>query len=317
MRLSFLGTGSFGVPALHALLEAGHEVAAVFSQPDRPARRGLTVEATPICAAARAAGLRHIQTEDVNVGEHAAVLSGCDAAVVVAFGQKLGPELLSATRLGFINLHASLLPRHRGAAPYQWAILSGDAETGVTTFRINVRWDAGDILAQRATPIGELETADELHDRLARLGAPLVVETLRGLEDGSLRPWAQDASQATRAPKLSRADSVLDWSLPADRVVRRIHGLWSWPTATCVFVSRDGRRERVQLARARVADASAAPSASGPPGAFLADGSVQAGAGRVELLEVKPAGGKLMPFAAFAHGRHIAPPDRWAPIEAP
>lgn len=317
MRVAFLGTGSFGVPALDALLRAGYDVRVVFSQPDRPARRGLRLEPTPIRAAALAAGLSHVPTEDINRPEHAAALAGCDAAVVVAFGQKLGGALLSAAPLGFINLHASLLPRHRGAAPYQWAILAGDAETGVTSFRINARWDAGDLLAQVATPIGDQETADELHDRLAALAAPLIVHTLRGLADGSLTPRPQDATLATRAPKLSRYDSQLDWSLPAARIVRRIHGLWSWPSATCTFLSHRGRAERVQLARARVADESA-PAAGDPrPGAFLPDGTVQAGVGRVELLEVKPAGGRLMPFADFARGRHLAPPDRLDPIELP
>lgn len=314
MRMVFLGTGDFGVPALRALRGRGHDVAAVISQPDRPAGRGRGVRPTPIHALADELHLRHIQTEDVNALDLADVLDGAALGVVAAFGQKIGPRLLAALPRGCINIHGSLLPKYRGAAPYQRAILNGDEVTGVTVFQLDERWDAGAILGQRSTPIDDGETADELHDRLALLGAELIIAVVADVEADRVRPMPQEVSQATRAPKLSKADGTVDWAQPARSVVRRIHGLWSWPAAACMFVSRTGKQERVLLARAAVADEAAAPTDATPPGAVCADRAVQTGRGRVRLLEVRPASGKLMPFDAFANGRRIAPPDRFLPV---
>ncbi|TWT46162.1 Methionyl-tRNA formyltransferase [Phycisphaerae bacterium RAS1] len=309
MNLAFLATGDFAVPALRALLRAGHSVALSVSQPDRPAGRGRQTVPTAVHAAADQLGIPHAQVENINTPEFAAQLAATDLAVVAAFGQKLGPDILAAPRHGCVNIHGSLLPRYRGAAPYQWAIINGDAETGVTIFQINQKWDAGAIWARRATPIGETETADELHDRLALLGAELIVETVSQIERGTATPQPQNAAEATRAPKLSKSDGRIDWSQPARVVARRINGLWSWPAATATFALGSGRTEVVQLARAKVIDESSPPG-SAPPGSFLADRSTQSGSGRIVLLEVKPAGGKLMSFEAFANGRRIAPPDR-------
>jgi len=310
MRIVFIGTGEFGVPALDALVRAGHEIVAAISQPDRPAGRGRVVQPTPIRAAAARLGCQHIQTADINSLDMAAVLRGAEIGVVAAFGQKIGRGVLEAIPRGCVNIHGSLLPKYRGAAPYQWAILNGDETTGVTVFQLDERWDAGPIWAQRSTAIGATETADELHDRLAVLGAELIVATLADMVAGRMRPVAQDPTQATRAPKLTKADGYVDWSQPAARVARRINGLWSWPAAACLFVSRSGRQERVLLARAAVADDTAIPTEATPPGAFCDRDVVQTGRGRVRLLEIRPAGGKLMPFDAFAHGRRVGPGDR-------
>jgi len=315
MRIVFLGTGDFGCPALRALVAAGHEVVAAISQPDRPAGRGRTVRPTHIHALADELGIRHIQAEDVNALDIGDVLAGAEMGVVVAFGQKIGKTLLDALPRGCVNIHGSLLPKYRGAAPFQWAVINGDETTGVTVFQLDERWDAGPIWGRRELVIGETETAAELHDRLAELGAGLIADTLGAIERGEAQPETQDKSQATRAPKLSRADSKIDFSRPAFEVVRRINGLWSWPVATCVYSSPNRKRERLQLARAQVADADQSPSEEFSPGAFRSDGTVQAGRGCVRLLEVKPAGGKLMPFDAFARGRQVCPPDRLMPIE--
>lgn len=317
MRIAFLGTGDFGVPALRRLRDAGHELTVAVSQPDRPAGRGLSTRPTAVHAAADALGVRHIQTEDVNALPPAEVLAGAELAVVAAFGQKIGPALLAAPRHGMINIHGSLLPKYRGAAPFQWAILNGDEVTGVTVFQLNERWDAGAILGRRALTIGAQETATELHDRLAILGAALVADVVREIELGTLTPEPQDAATATRARKLSKRDSQVDWSRPAHRVVRWIHGLWSWPAAACVFAYESGKREVVQLVRAEVADPDAAPSAAHPPGAILPDLTIQADPGRVRLLEVKPAGGRAMRFVDFANGRALSPATRIAPLESP
>ena len=269
---------------------------------------------TPIHMAADTLKLRHIQTEDVNALELAAVFGPAEIGVVAAFGQKIGGAILAALPRGCINIHGSLLPKYRGAAPFQRAVINGEETTGVTVFQLNERWDAGAIWGQRSTPISDAETADELHDRLAELGAGLIVEVLAAIADGTARPIEQDPAQATRAPKLSKADGTVDWSQPARTIVRRIHGLWSWPAAACMFVSHRGKQERVLLIRAAVADAITTPAADSPPGSFCTDLTVQAAAGRVCLLEVQPAGGKRMPFTAFANGRRIAPPDRLLPV---
>jgi methionyl-tRNA formyltransferase len=325
MRLVFLGTGEFAVPALRALVGAGRHVGAAISQPDRPAGRGRDVRPTAVRAAADALGIPHLQTEDINALPPVELFGDAELGVVAAFGQKLGPALLAALPRGLVNLHGALLPKYRGAAPIQRAVMAGERTTGVTVFQLNERWDAGAIWAARETLIGETETADELHDRLALIGAELIVETLAQLERGAiLHPVVQDPAQATRAPKLNKAEGYVDWSQPARLVAARVNGLWSWPAAACTYVSRSGRRERVLLARACVADPEGQPptARAGDPcspalGAFTDDLSVQAGFGRVRLLEVRPAGGRLMPFEAFANGRQVAPPDRLAPPEAP
>lgn len=315
MKIAFLGTGDFGIPAVEALRDAGHTIKVGISQPDRAAGRGRQVRPTPIHVCCARLSISHVQTEDVNTPEHVAMLAEADIAVVAAFGQKLGPSVLSAPRLGCINIHASLLPRYRGAAPFQWAILNGDATTGVTVFQINERWDAGAIWGARETPIGESETADELHDRLARIGAELLIEILPGIDDGTRTAMMQDASLSTRARKLMRADSAVDFSQPAQRVARWINGLWSWPGATCTFVSAGGKPERVQLARARVIPGATAGGSAA--GSFRSDGLVETGGGAIEILEIKPAGGKLMTFDSFARGRDIRPPAQLAASQDP
>jgi len=315
MRIVCLGTGEFACPALRALLAAGHEVVSAISQPDRPAGRGRVVTPTPVHTLADELDIHHIQAEDVNASDVRDALGGAEIGVVAAFGQKIGNTLLNALPRGCVNIHGSLLPKYRGAAPFQWAIINGDEVTGVTAFQLDERWDAGPIWGQRELRIGAAETAVELHDRLAQLGGELIVDTMALIERGEAQPKPQDASQATRAPKLSRKDSQIDWSQPAFNVVRRINGLWSWPVATCIFAGPDGKTERLQLARAQVADTVAGATTDASPGAFLADQTVQAGRGRVRLLEVKPAGGKLMPFEAFARGRQVRPPSRLLPLE--
>ncbi len=313
MRFVFLGTGEFGVPTLEALCAAGHEPLVVISQPDRPAGRGRALHPTPIHAHCLQRGIAHLQSQDLDALTPADCIADAQLAIVVAFGQKIGRAWLAALPRGMINVHASLLPRYRGAAPYQWAILNGDATTGVSVFQLDQHWDNGPIWGQVETPIGPEETADELHDRLSRLGAPLTCDCVARIERGE-QPRVQDSGAATRAPKLSKADGWVDWSRPAFEVVRRIHGLWSWPAAAATCVLGSGVRERLLLARARVCEApgdvesrSASGDTNAQPGTFLQDGSIQTGAGRVQLLQVKPAGGKLMDFNAYRNGRSAAP----------
>ena len=315
MNLVFLGTGDFAAPTLRALYQAGYVIRRAISQPDRPAGRGLKVEPTAIHAAADELGIAHVQTADVNALDVGAHFGDAELGFVVAFGQKIGPAVLSTLPLGCINLHGSLLPKYRGAAPYQWAILNGESETGVTTFQLNERWDAGAIWDLAKTPIGATETADELHDRLAVIGAELAVRTLQRVERGET-PQPQDTHQATRAPKLRKQDGYLDWSWPAARVARWINGLWSWPCATADFLSRTGKVERVQLARAAAALDESEP---GPvvAGGIRCDGTVQCGKGAVRILEIKPAGRGKMSFESFVNGRNVGVGDRFTTPSGP
>lgn len=315
MRIVFLGTGSFGVPALRALHAAGHEIVAAVSQPDRPAGRGMAVRPTPIRAAAEELGIPHRSCDDVNAVAPGELVGAAELGVVAAFGQKLGAGLLRAVPRGFVNIHASLLPKYRGAAPVQWAIIRGERITGVTVFQLNEQWDAGPIWGRRTTPIGETETAAEVHDRLAELGAELICKVVAAIHRGSLFPQPQDPAEATRAPKLTPQMRRIDLSQPAERVARWINGLWPWPAATCVYRGVDAEPLRVQLARAQAVEDSELPTAQRPVGAFCEDGTVQTGRGRVRILEIRPAGRVLMSFEAFSNGHCTRPPARLVPIE--
>ena len=315
MRLLFFGSGDFAVPSLEGLCNGRHEVAAVVTQPDRPRGRGRQPAPTPVKHWASSRGLDVLSVDDVNAPEIVDRLLARRAAVgvVVAFGQKIREALLGGLSGGLINLHASLLPRHRGAAPINCAILAGDTVTGVTVFRLTDRMDAGPVLTQVDTPIGPLETAEELHDRLALLGPEALAAALASLEATPPSPGrAQDENHATRAPKLSKNDGVLDFDQPAERLARRIRGLWSWPGARCRFRSADGGRDEiVTLARAEAV----ADEGEGIPGTLGSDLTVVTASGALRILELKPAGGKKMTWAAYVNGRHVRPGDRFAPVE--
>lgn len=312
MKIVFLGSGAFGLPALKALHAGSHELVGLVCQPDRPAGRGRRLQPPPPKQLAQDWGIPILQPQDIDTdADTAAMLAlGADLGVVAAFGQKLGPRLLNEIPLGCINLHASLLPRWRGAAPINWAIMAGDAVTGVTVFQLAERMDAGDILLTRETPIGPLETAAELHDRLAELGAEALAATLALFADPPTRPAgkSQDPSLVTRSPKLRKEDGRLDFSQPAEQLALRIRGLWSWPGAHCLFHSaKRDTDEPVILARARsIADP---PPADCPPGTILPNGRVATGEGLLEVLELKPAGSRLMSWQDFANGRQVGRGD--------
>ena len=233
MRILFMGTPDFAVPSLEALVAAGHEVVGVFSQPDKPKNRGMKLQPTPVKCWAQAHGLAVFQPTKLRDGTalETIVQLAPDLIVVAAYGRILPQEILSYPRLGCINVHSSLLPKYRGAAPIHWAILNGEQETGVTIMHMALALDAGDIIAQRATPIDPDETVETLHDRLARLGAELLVETVEHLADDTATRTPQEESQVTLAPMLSRALSPMDWSRPARALHDQVRGLLPWPAA--------------------------------------------------------------------------------------
>jgi methionyl-tRNA formyltransferase len=304
VRVVLLGTGGFAVPSLEALLDAGHDVAAVVTQPDREKGRGRVVSAPPTKVRAEARGVPVLQPariEDPRAIEELRALRP-EVQVVVAYGQILPRAVIDVPPRGTINVHSSLLPRYRGAAPIQWAIVNGERETGVTTMLIDEGLDTGPTLLSRATPIGADETAPELEARLARMGAEVLVKTLEDLARGTLVPRPQDHAKATVAPRLKKEDGRLDWTRRADEIARRVRGLQPWPGVVTTLGGAD-----LKVIRARP---ETGPPTDAPPGTLLAvdrDGlMVAAGEGtRLRLLEVQPESRRAMPAAAFAAGAHL------------
>ena len=310
MRVVFMGSGAFAVPSLEALLDAGHDVAALVTQPDREKGRGRELSAPPTKAVATGRGVPVLQLRRVREPEAQEALRALrpELQVVVAFGQILPRAVIAIAPLGTVNVHASLLPRYRGAAPIQWAIARGEAETGVTTMLIDEGLDTGPTLLQQRLAIGPEETAGELEPRLARLGAELLLETVRGLAEGTLAARPQDHAQATLAPILKKEDGRIDWSQPARAIAWRVRGFCPWPGS---FTLHDGRL--LKLLRVRPQDASPASIPGGPvPGEILsvsADGvTVACGAAtRLQVLEVQPESRRAMPASAWAAGARLRP----------
>jgi len=238
MRLIFMGTPDFSVPVLERLLDDGHEVAAVFTQPDKPSGRGNKLQAPPVKLAAMKKQITVYQPARIKNNDEvreAFVRIAPDACVVSAYGKILPEWLLSIPRLGCINVHSSLLPKYRGAAPINWAIVNGEARTGVTIMQMDPGMDTGPMLAARAIDIAPEETAVELSVRLSALGAALLSETLPQIELGQIQPVHQDNSQASYAPMLKREDGLIDWSMPAKRISDRVRGFQPWPGSYTVF----------------------------------------------------------------------------------
>lgn len=307
MDLIFLGTPHFAVPTLRRLVASRHRILAAVTNPDRPRGRGRRLTPSPVKQAALELGLPVLQPESPRDRDLPGQLAelGADVFAVVAYAI-LPRRLLAIPRLGSVNLHPSLLPAYRGAAPIIWALFNGETETGITTFRLNPRVDAGDLLLQERAAIGPDETAGELEARLAELGAALVVRSLDGLEDGTLTPAPQGQEGVTRAPKLCREDGRLNWSWPALRLHNRVRGANPVPGA---FTEWRGEPLKVHGTRPR-------PNlAPGAPGTVLRadDGDglvVAAGDGAVALLEVQPAGKGTMKGPDFVRGYRIAVGDR-------
>ena len=303
MRIVFMGTPEFAVPSLKALVEAGYEICGVFTQPDKPKNRGMKLQASPIKEYSLSAGLPVFQPEKMRDGEALAILRGLepDLIAVAAYGKILPVDILELPPLGCINVHSSLLPRYRGAAPINWAILNGEDETGVTIQRMAEGVDTGDILAQTNTPIDVNENASQLLARLALLGAELLAETVRKLETGSARAAPQDESLSSYAPMLSKELSPMNWGKTARQLHDQVRGLYPWPSAVTVLDGTRCKVLRTSLSGEKTDQAPGTVLQADKKGLRIVCGD----GGILEILELQPDGKKPMAAAAFLMGHPV------------
>ena len=302
-----MGTPDFSVPPLKFLHEHGYTVEAVVTQPDRPKGRGRKVISPPVKRTAIALGYEILQPESIRADRFEARIKQIepDFFVVAAFGHVLPKHILTIPKFGAINIHASLLPKYRGAAPIQWAIINGEKQTGITTMLMDEGLDTGDILLSESTDITPKDTAGTLHDRLSEIGADLLIRTLKGIETETIRPIPQDHSAATYAPMLQKKDGLINWEHPAETIETFIRGMNPWPCAFTVCQNR-----RIKVYRAEIAEM----ESPDPPGTvirgFADELRVAAGEKAVSILELQGESGKRLPVNEFLRGRKIPPGTR-------
>jgi methionyl-tRNA formyltransferase len=316
MEIIYLGSGEFGIECLNALAVSGHTLPLIVTQPAQQAGRGRKPRPTPVAEWAKGHSIEFIETDGVNAPEVVGRIGAQrpDLIVVIAFGQKIGKELVSLPPKGAINVHASLLPKYRGAAPINWAIINGERETGISIITLAEKMDAGQIVAQHKTEIAEDETTGELHDRLARLAAPLLLKTLEQIGAGTATYAEQDHSQATLAPKLKKSDGFLDFKDSAQVLRRKILGFWPWPGASAIYTSKEtGKSVRVTIAMATMVE-TANPTGL-QPGTLDEELNVICGQNALKIEKIKPDGSRLMDFSDFVNGQHTKPGDTFTKIE--
>jgi len=319
LRIVFCGTPAFAVPSLrHLIAQPDFRVEGVVTQPDRPRGRGQETASSPVKDAAVVAGIPVYQPEKIKSEEAYDHFKRAapDVVVIIAYGQIISQRLIDIPRLGWVNLHASLLPKYRGAAPINWAIANGETRTGVTTMSIDAGLDTGPVLLQQDASIGPDEAAPELAARLAELGAPPVAETLRELDRSEIAPTPQDNSQATFAPPLKKEDGHINWSLAARTIYNRIRGFDPWPGAFTSFRGKNCHLWGIPASRAVLAEDPGVPALpSGPPGAItVAGGQILVACGGPEALRlefVQLEGRKRVTAQEFANGARLAPGDRF------
>lgn len=305
LRIIFMGTPEFAVPSLKTLIDRGEEIIAVVTQPDRPRGRGQKPSPPPVKVMAESHGIPVMQPQKVRVPEVIERIRELDPdlIVVVAFGQILPQSLLDIPRHGCINVHASLLPRYRGAAPINWCIINGETETGITTMQMDAGLDTGDMLVKRGTPIDPEEDAQSLHDRLSLLGAETLAETLDRLQAGTLQREKQDDSLTCYAPMLRKEDGLIDWTLEPQRIKNLVRGMTPWPGAFTTFEGKTLKLYRVAIAEGR-----------GEPGEVLSAGgdgiTVACGGGSIRIMELQLEGRKRLSAADFLSGCRLRPGTR-------
>ena len=302
MKVIYMGTPDFSVGALEAIIKAGHEVVLVVTQPDKPKGRGKAMQASPVKECALSHGIQVFQPTKIRESENVEYLRkfGADIFVVAAFGQILPKSILDMPKYGCVNIHASLLPKYRGAAPIQWAVINGDEVTGVTTMLMNEGIDTGDMIAKKQVRLAEDETGGSLFDRLADTGAELIVETMKMLEEGTAEFTPQNSEEATHTSMISKELGSIEWSKPAAEIERLIRGLNPWPSA---YTRLKGKTFKIW--KAQVVEV----SSSDKPGTIIKIGKdellVQTGEGALSLIEVQLEGKKRMDVASFLRGCQI------------
>ncbi len=304
MRIVYMGTPDFAVPCLEKIVQMGHQVAAVVTQPDRPKGRGRKLQPSPVKLAAQKHGLKIYQPEKIKTEEFYKLLKSLqpELIVVVAYGKILPAKILSLPPLGCVNVHASLLPKYRGSAPLHWAIINGEKQTGVTTMYMDEGMDTGDMILKKSIEIHPDATVGELHDRLSVLGAELLEETLKLIEQGKAPRIPQDDGEASYAPMLKREHERIDWTLPAIKIKNHVRGMNPWPGC---YTTLDGKVLKVW--RVDVIDKNT-PHKPGTVVAVEQDSIlVQTGMGMVSLLELQLQGGKRLVTADFLRGRPLSP----------
>jgi len=311
-NLVFCATPRFAVPTLEKLVEAGHSVRLVVTQPDRPRGRGMEVAVSPVKEAAMRLGIDVLQPaaikNNTEFRERLAAIAP-DAIIVVGYGRIIPQWMIDLPRLGDLNLHASLLPKYRGAAPIQWAIAKGESTTGVTTMRIDAGLDSGDILLQRELPIAAEDTSETLGPKLASIGAELMAETLRGLDRGGIHPTPQDGSKATLAPILTKEDGRMDFSRSAQELFNRLRGFQPWPGAFTIFKGKTLRVHRAQPVLAAF-ELTLAEIAIEGTRLLVGCGRNNNDASALELVEIQPEGKRRMTAQEFINGYRLKSGDR-------
>jgi methionyl-tRNA formyltransferase len=316
MNLVFFGSGEFGIESLNAVAQSNHKLLFIATQPPHLAGRGRKPNSTPVAQWANAHSTPYVETDSVNAAQITARIAEYepDLILVIAFGQKIGNELIDLPPRGAINVHASLLPKLRGAAPINWAIINGETQTGISVITLTEKMDAGRILTQAETDISPNETAGELHDRLAKMAVPFLLKTLDEIEAGTAKYTEQDHSKATLAPKLKKSDGFLDFAESAELLDRKIRGFWPWPGASAEYTPKK-TDEKLRTTIAMVDVVENADRANLPIGTLDDELNVICGKGALRITKIKPAGSHLMDFADFVNGRHCQPGDKFVKIE--
>ena len=323
MRLIMMGTGPFAVPVFHAILDMPHEVVTLVTAPLRLRRSKVAQSITPVRDIANAQGVPVFDPEDVNAPESRQRLMQLDADlhVVCDYGQILSAETLATARLGGINLHGSLLPKYRGAAPINWAIYHGESETGVSVIHMTPKVDAGPVIAQAAVPIGPDETAVDLEDRMAEAGAWLTRRAIDAVESGRLEALPQDAKLASRAPRLNKSHGQIDWTRTARQIKNHVRAMEPWPKTYTHWLRSEGQPVRLILGPVDVAEQPShlEQAASTQPGEVIEAAAtrlaIATGQGIARPRSLQPAGKRMMPIDEFLRGYRIQPGDRFGPSE--
>lgn len=316
MKIVYFGSGWFGIESLNALYGSEHDLSLIVTQPPNPAGRGRKPNPTPVAHWAGSHGVPFIETDNVNVPETIERIADYqpDLNIVIAFGQKICIDLTTLPTKGSINVHSSLLPKYRGAAPINWAIINGETETGLSVIALAQKMDAGCVLSQVRTDIDPNETAGHVHDRLAKMAGPLLLKTIDQIADGTAVYTEQDHSIATLAPKLKKSDGILDFSEPADVLARKIRGFWPWPGASSSYVGKKSNKSvRITFAGAEVVES--VNPAGLPVGTLDENLNIICGKNALKVTQIKPAGSAFMTFKDFTNGRQTQPGDSFVKIE--